>query len=94
MTNLKAILIGFQLASGLKVNFHKSILCGVNMGEEEVSAFASTLCCRTGAFPFTYLGLPIGGKPSSKTFWQPVIDRIEKRLQGWKAKFLKEEDSL
>ena len=40
----------------------------------------SILNCNLGFLPFMYLGLPI--KPTSLTRedWQPLIERIEKRL--------------
>lgn len=34
--------------------------------------------------PIIYLGLPLGGYPRQKSFWQPVIDRIHKKLERWK----------
>ena len=34
--------------------------------------------------PIIYLGLPLGGYARQKSFWQPVIDRIHKKLERWK----------
>lgn len=33
---------------------------------------------------FMYLGLPLGGYPKSSSFWQAVIDKIQKKLDRWK----------
>ncbi|GAU13302.1 hypothetical protein TSUD_42560 [Trifolium subterraneum] len=44
--------------------------------------------CRHGQLPFLYLGLPIGGDPRKLCFWYPLVDRIRKRLSGWKCKNL------
>ncbi|KAK3199446.1 hypothetical protein Dsin_022861 [Dipteronia sinensis] len=30
--------------------------------------------------PITYLGMPLGARPSSKAFWNSVLSRIQKRL--------------
>ena len=35
-----------------------------------------------------YLGLLLGGRPSSKSFWMDLIQRIKNRLTPWKKKFL------
>ena len=38
-----------------------------------------------GSFPFTYLGLPLKPTTLSKMEWQPILDRIDKRLASWKG---------
>ncbi|XP_020109291.1 uncharacterized protein LOC109724770 [Ananas comosus] len=35
-----------------------------------------------------YLGLPLHSKKFKKVDWTPVINRIDKRIEGWKAKLL------
>ena len=32
--------------------------------------------------------MPLGGNPCSTTFWEPVITKVAKRLDGWKKAFL------
>lgn len=59
---LKALLWGFEMVSGLKVNFHKSCLMGVNVSAEFLGMASSFLNCKVGSLPFMYLGLPVGGK--------------------------------
>jgi len=36
----------------------------------------------------SYLGLPLGGNPCHLEFWEPVIERVAKRLDGWKRNCL------
>jgi hypothetical protein len=60
---LKAILRGFELASGLKVNFWKSSLIGVNVDNSFLELASTFLNCRRGELPFNYLGLPVGASP-------------------------------
>lgn len=43
---------------------------------------------KSGSFPFTYLGLPIGGQISRLKAWDPIIERIEKKLDLWKGRLL------
>ncbi|RVW15226.1 LINE-1 retrotransposable element ORF2 protein [Vitis vinifera] len=35
-----------------------------------------------------YLGLPLGGNPTTCGFWDPVIERISRRLDGWQKAYL------
>jgi hypothetical protein len=58
---LRAVLVLFELMSGLKVNFHKSMLVGVNVSESWLYEAASALRCKVGKVPFLYLGHPISG---------------------------------
>ncbi|KAK2440720.1 hypothetical protein QL285_012099 [Trifolium repens] len=85
---LRAVLLLFELMSGLKVNFNKSMLVGVNIPESWLREAASALRCRVGGIPFLYLGLPIGGDPRRLGFWEPVLARIRSRLSGWGSRFL------
>ncbi|KAL6346450.1 hypothetical protein AAG906_033246 [Vitis piasezkii] len=39
-------------------------------------------------WPLSYLGLPLGGNPKTIGFWDPVIERISRRLDGWKKAYL------
>jgi mannosylglycoprotein endo-beta-mannosidase len=74
--------------SGLKVNFNKSMLLGVNIFDSWLHEAASVLRCRVGNVHFLYLGLPIGGDPRRLSFWDPVVTHIRNRLSGWKSRFL------
>jgi hypothetical protein len=85
---LRSVLVLFELMSGLKVNFHKSMLVGVNISESWLHEAASALRCRVGKVPFLYLGLPIGGDPRRLGFWEPVWTRIRNILSGWQSRFL------
>jgi len=85
---LKALLLLFEATSGLKVNFHKSMLVGVNIHDSWLAEAASLLHCKLGRIPILYLGLPIGGDSHKLKFWQPLLDRIKSRLTGWKSKNL------
>ena len=86
--SMKALLLLFEATSSLKVNFHKSMLLGVNIHDSWLAEAASVLNCKLGKAPFLYLGLPIGGDPRKLKFWQPLMDRIKSRLSGWKSRNL------
>lgn len=78
----------FEVVSGLKINFHKSLICGVGIEDGVVEEFAAKLNCLSHKLPIKYLGLPLGANPSRKQVWQPVVERIKKKLSGWKRRLL------
>ena len=81
--------LSFSLpAQGLNINMKKNSLVGINLEEALVANFASRLGCVVGSWPIKYLGLPLGGNPMSVEFWRPVIEKVAKRLDGWKKGFL------
>jgi len=73
---MRAVLLLFQAMSGLKVNFHKRMLVGVNIPESWLAEASSILNCKVGHVLFMYLGLSIGGSPSRLAFWDHVMDII------------------
>jgi len=88
VTTLKAILRGFEVASGLKINFHKSKLAGINVHRNNLLCYTKTLNCTQMEVPFKYLGLEVGGNPRKKKFWEPVLNKLKARLNVWKWRFL------
>jgi len=85
---IKAILRMFEMASGLKVNFHKSKLVGIKVGRSSLETYARSLNCGLMQVPFKYLGLKVGGNPRRTQFWEPVVDKVKARLSAWKGKCL------
>jgi len=75
----KSILRSFELTVGLKVNFNKSSLFGVNVEDSFLEAVADFLYCNIGTLPFMYLGLPIGAEPRKSVTWEPLIGKIQKK---------------
>ena len=59
--SMRAVLLLFEEMSGLKVNFNKSMLTGVNISDSWLAEASMVMNCRTGSIPFLYLGIPIGG---------------------------------
>lgn len=85
---MKAVLRCFELVSGLKINFHKSCLMGVNVDNHFLSSAAEFMNCRVAAMPFKYLGLSVGANPRLVSTWQPLIDALVRRLSSWKNRYL------
>ncbi len=40
------------------------------------------------ALPLAYLGLPLGASFKNKSIWTCVVEKMEKRLAGWKRLYL------
>nr|GEU93402.1 retrovirus-related Pol polyprotein from transposon TNT 1-94 [Tanacetum cinerariifolium] len=57
--NLTHIIKCFELGSGLRMNFLKSMLSGIGIPSNEVEAMVSSLGCAHDVLPFIYLGLPV-----------------------------------
>ena len=84
---LQSILVWFEATSGLRINLGKSEL--VQVGEVPcIEELADILGCKTLKLPMKYLGLPLGAKFKSKAIWNPIVEKIERRLVGWKRIYL------
>ena len=84
----------FGAVSGLKINLTKSLLLGMGVDDVFLTSLAELVGCEVGDWPTTYLGLPLGGNPCSRSFWEPVITKVAKRLDGWKGVFLSKRGRL
>ena len=73
--------------TGLKINVLKIEM--VPIGEvNNVHALAEILGCRIGTLPMTHLGMPLGASHKSPTIWNPILEKIEWKLVGWKKLYL------
>ena len=41
-----------------------------------------------GSFPMKYLGLLLGGNVRDGSIYNPIIEKMERRLVGWKRLYL------
>lgn len=82
--HLKFLLLGFELLSGLKINFSKSTLVPLNIQQSLATNLANQLGCSISSLPITYLGLPLHWKKLNVNDWQPLVAKIENKLQTWK----------
>jgi hypothetical protein len=85
---MKAILRGFELVSGLKVNFWKSCLVGVIVEADFLVMVSRFLNCRIRRAPFNYLGLSVGANPRSFATWQPMLYVLKNQLNSWGNKYV------
>nr|GEZ53977.1 RNA-directed DNA polymerase, eukaryota [Tanacetum cinerariifolium] len=78
----------FFLASGLKLNIHKSKLIGIGISHEEVNVAANIIGCSTFSTLFNYFGVKVEVSSSRSKSWDEVIAKIFSRLSKWKIKTL------
>ena len=77
----------FQALTGLKVNVGKSKI--VPAGEvNNLDALANILQCRVDSLPMKYLGMPLGISFKTVSIWNPILEKMEKKLSGWKHLYL------
>ncbi|GKA27181.1 RNA-directed DNA polymerase, eukaryota [Tanacetum coccineum] len=74
----------FNMASGLRINIHKSKLMGIGVHSDEVYNTARIVGCYTFSTPFNYLGVKVGGTMSKFSSWHEVISKVKSRLSKWK----------
>lgn len=80
---IKRILRLYEIMSGLKVNFRKSKLFGINISEEELQVCADLLGCGTESGHLNYLGMKIDINNHRKGNWEWFSQRLRNRLATW-----------
>lgn len=85
---MMGVLEKFGNASGLKANQLKSCIYfgGVQPAVKQETLHMTSMT--EGELPFRYLGLPLVAKKLSITQYQPLIQRILSRMEGWAARLL------
>lgn len=79
------ILVSFKLVLRL---FSKSCYIPLNVAHDDSNWVRAILCCTQTSFLIDYLGLPLTIKKPTKQLYIPLIEKIEKRVQGWQSRFL------
>uniref|UniRef100_A0A2N9IH31 Reverse transcriptase domain-containing protein n=1 Tax=Fagus sylvatica TaxID=28930 RepID=A0A2N9IH31_FAGSY len=85
--NLRLLFTWFESISGLKINFNKSEMAPVG-NVLELDRLAAILECKTVCLPINYLGLPLGAKAKSKSIWDSIIEKMERKLASWQRMYL------
>jgi hypothetical protein len=92
--NMKLILYIFEQISGLKINFHKSELYYFGQAKYLEDSYKELFGCKSGSFPFKYLGILIHFRRLRNCEWKPLEDRFETKLSNWIGKLLSYGDRL
>lgn len=72
----------------MRINFHKSEIVPLNLDQEEAHRVAHIFSCPLGSFPIKYLGVPLHYDNLSREDIQPLVDKILKKVAGWKGRLL------
>lgn len=84
---LRCVLRCFEAVSSLRMNLGKSMLVGV--GEvPDIDSLAANLGCKVESLPLSYLGLSLGASFKRNEAWGLVVDRVRRKLVGWKVNYL------
>jgi hypothetical protein len=71
----------FEDMSGLKINYHKSEVTVMGQSTDEQTRIANLFNCKSGSFPFTYLGLPISDRKLSLEQWLILVQKMEGKIE-------------
>lgn len=86
--NVKFLFYCFEWMSGLKINYHKSEVVMFGYGEDQQQEIANVLNCKVGQLPVSYLGFPISDRALGVENFQPMVNKMRKKLQPRKGKNL------
>ena len=85
---LSQIMNIFADFSGLQLNRAKSSFVGFGLTSEEIARCAKILATQIATLPLRYLGLPLTDRRLRTQDWQPVVEKVETRLGGWRGRLL------
>ncbi|KAJ4758872.1 RNA-directed DNA polymerase (reverse transcriptase)-related family protein [Rhynchospora pubera] len=85
---IKWAFLAFEAVAGMKINFAKCEMYPINVGTDHVNDLAQVFGCQVNEFPIRYLGVPIHWKNLKKTDWYTVMEKYQKKLQGWSGNML------
>ena len=71
----------------MKVNVGKSEI--VPVGEvNNLDALANILHYKMGSLPMKYLGMSLGTSFKTTSIWNPILEKTQNKLSGWKRLYL------
>ena len=87
MLSIRLVLSCIQAFTGLKVKIRESEI--VPVGEvNNIVVLTNILQSRVGRLPMKYLEMPLGTSFKSATIWNPILEKMEKKLSGWKCLYI------
>ena len=86
VSGVKRVLLGFEMLTGLRINFAKSTLYGFNSTVEELMEWSGIIGCKVGADSFNYLGPELAKSPYRVQFWDPLVSKVRRKLADWKGR--------
>ena len=78
----------FSDFSDLRLNRAKSSFIGFGLSAEEMAGCSRILSTPIRELPIQYLGVPLADRRLCIRDWQPVLNKVEMRLGGCRARLL------
>ena len=69
--------------SSLKINLGKPKMVAVG-AVHNIELLVAVLGYKQGSLPMKYLGLPLEAKFKDMTIWNPILEKMERKLASWK----------
>lgn len=88
MITFKLVLRLFTKISGLTINYEKSNIVTFGMDQAEVEMASAIIGCEPTELPITYIGMPLTVRKSGRSAYMPLIEKLEKKFQGWRCKII------
>lgn len=85
LNHFMALIRSYELSSGQQVNKQKSIFYLGAKAERRRDAIAQITRLNRREFPLMYLGFPIFYGRAKAIFYQHLVDKLIRGLEGWKA---------
>eukprot|EP00253_Pinus_taeda_P028078 PITA_28078 len=85
----KQILKDFAMVVGTKVSLSKSNIFFFNTDIAIQRNISRILGFQRDMLPSKYLGVPLTDKPLSKMVWEPVINKLQDKVQKWTRSLVK-----
>jgi hypothetical protein len=80
---VRELLAFFGVASGLMVNYRKTLATLIRQRGNDGDLVQQMLRCSITQFPIKYLGLQLALRPLTRAQWQPLLDATIRIVQAW-----------
>lgn len=84
----KEILNQYEETSMQKINLQKINLFMLNSSKGKKRKLTRILGCQSSNLPFIYRGMPFFEGRVKANYWESLLNKIQKKLVGWKSKVL------
>lgn len=74
--------------SSLKINYEKCEFVGIMVTPNLLNYMADAFGYKVGKLLAKYLSLPLCTRILKQHLWEPVVERIERKLSSWKGRYL------
>lgn len=73
---------------GAKSKHGKILYGGHHVEDRELEFLVEVMGCKVGSWPMKYLGMLLGGNPRAVSFWDPVVEKVSKKMACCKRSYI------